>query len=164
MQTCISTKYRYAVANEVDAHDFLSFLRPPQDELKIDTLCSILFICFTTAATGSALPPVCLSARLSALPRCPWQNCSHTTQLGRVCLPDYPRLTSDNDKPSDCATAEAAPWKPTAMSPLHAHYIVCSLALPPHGHFAPPSYGERVPLGRRTERPTQDGRRDGGLN
>ena len=60
-----------------------------------------------------------------------------------------------------------SPWKkPTAMSPLHAHYIVCSLALPPqppHGHFAPPRNRERAQLGRRTKRPTQDGRRMEGL-
>ena len=46
----------------ISSPSFASPFAPPKDELKIDTLCSILFICFTTAS----LPP---PFRLSVSPR-----------------------------------------------------------------------------------------------
>ena len=75
----------------------------------------------SVASYSSALlpPSVCLPTSLPVA-----KLLSHNP-IREAGLPDYRRTherASDNDKPSDCAATAA---EATAMSPLHAHYIVC---------------------------------------
>ena len=112
--------------------------------------------------SSALLPPrrlsVCLSVSPSACPpRCPWQNCSRTTQLGRRVCPTTAELTSERATMINHLTAPPPP--PKRLRCLHYTRIILFVnlpAAPDDGHSAPARNGGR----RRSEPSLDDGPTD----